>query len=112
MSFDIPTIDELKRAAESGQRITGEDVSIISQAESELTGSGPIAGGAAGMCLQFSTSINQWFPAKSTSSHRPEPRHEADELRHQDRRDHQEAAEPYHAGGREGASSNRGQSVR
>lgn len=48
MSFDIPSIDELKRAAECGQRITSDDVSVISQAESELTGSGPIAGGPAG----------------------------------------------------------------
>lgn len=48
MSFDLPTIDELKRGAESGQRITPEDVSVISQAESELTGSGPVAGGPAG----------------------------------------------------------------
>lgn len=48
MSFDIPSIDELKRSAESGQRITPEDVSVISQAETELTGSGPIRGGAAG----------------------------------------------------------------
>ncbi|BDD62612.1 hypothetical protein MPDQ_007303 [Monascus purpureus] len=47
MSFDIPSIDELKRAAECGQRITSDDVSVISQAESELTGSGPIAGGPA-----------------------------------------------------------------
>lgn len=47
-SFDLPAIDELKRAAESGQRITAEDVSVISQAESEFTGTGPIHGGPAG----------------------------------------------------------------
>lgn len=48
MSFEIPSISELKRAAECGQRITREDVSVISQAETELTGSGPVRGGPAG----------------------------------------------------------------
>ncbi|OJJ46044.1 hypothetical protein ASPZODRAFT_152278 [Penicilliopsis zonata CBS 506.65] len=47
MSFDLPSVSELKRAAEAGQRITAEDVSVIAQAESELTGSGPIRGGPA-----------------------------------------------------------------
>lgn len=51
MSFDLPSIDELKRSAESGQRITAEDVSVISQSESELTGSGPVPGGPAGSSL-------------------------------------------------------------
>ncbi|GFF97035.1 hypothetical protein IFM47457_11190 [Aspergillus lentulus] len=41
MSFDLPSVSELKRAAEVGQRITPEDVSVIAQAESELTGKGP-----------------------------------------------------------------------
>lgn len=49
MSFDLPTVGELKRAVECGQRITSEDVSVISQAETELTGSGPVRGGPAGM---------------------------------------------------------------
>lgn len=48
MSFDIPSIDELKRTAEIGQRITPDDVSVISQAESEMTGSGPVHAGPAG----------------------------------------------------------------
>lgn len=48
-SFDLPSIDELKRAVESGQRITTEDVSVISQAESEMTGCGPVHGGPAGL---------------------------------------------------------------
>lgn len=52
MSFDLPSIDELKRTAECGQRITPEDVSVISQAESELTGAGPISGGPAGQSSQ------------------------------------------------------------
>lgn len=56
-SFDLPTIDEIKRAAESGQRVTAEDVSVISQAESELTGSGPIHGGPAGQSSQIPTVI-------------------------------------------------------
>ncbi|KAJ0427151.1 hypothetical protein BJY00DRAFT_271768 [Aspergillus carlsbadensis] len=45
MSSDLPSIDELKRAVESGQQITPEDVSVIGQMESELTGGGPIHGG-------------------------------------------------------------------
>lgn len=48
MSFDIPTVAEIQLAAESGQRITQDDVSAISQAESALTGRGPARGGPAG----------------------------------------------------------------
>jgi hypothetical protein len=48
MSFDIPTVAEIQLAAESGQRITQDDVSAISQAESALTGNGPARGGPAG----------------------------------------------------------------
>jgi hypothetical protein len=51
MSSDLPSVDDLKRAAESGQRITPEDVSVIGQMESELTGGGPIHGGPSGMYL-------------------------------------------------------------
>lgn len=32
-SMDLPSIDEIKRAAESGQRITQDDVSVISHGE-------------------------------------------------------------------------------
>ncbi|OKL62876.1 hypothetical protein UA08_01832 [Talaromyces atroroseus] len=43
MSFqDLPTVNEIKRAATAGQRFTPEDVSSIAQAESELTGGGPM----------------------------------------------------------------------
>lgn len=45
---NLPSVAELKQAAECGQRITREDVSAISSAESELTGRGPIRGGPAG----------------------------------------------------------------
>lgn len=48
MTFEIPSVSELKHAAEDGQRITPADVSSISQAESELTGRGPVRGGPAG----------------------------------------------------------------
>lgn len=48
MTFEIPSVSELKHAAETGQRITPADVSTISQAESELTGRGPVRGGPAG----------------------------------------------------------------
>lgn len=48
-SFDLPSVDELNRAVESGQRITSEDASMISHAESELTGCGPVHGGPAGV---------------------------------------------------------------
>lgn len=50
-SMDLPSIDEIKRAAESGQRITQDDVSVISQTESEMTGCGPVHGGPAGACM-------------------------------------------------------------
>lgn len=51
MSSEIPDIPELKRAVESGQRIDPEDVSALAQNESELTGGGPISGGAAGVFI-------------------------------------------------------------
>lgn len=51
MSSEIPDIPELKRAMESGQRIDPEDVSALAQNESELTGGGPIRGGAAGVFI-------------------------------------------------------------
>ncbi|KAJ5698832.1 hypothetical protein N7462_000837 [Penicillium macrosclerotiorum] len=47
MEVDLPSVAELKQAAECGQRITAEDVSRISQAENELTGRGPVRGGPA-----------------------------------------------------------------
>ncbi|KAL4900775.1 hypothetical protein BDW74DRAFT_89960 [Aspergillus multicolor] len=40
---EFPSIDDLKQAVESGQRITAENVSVIGQLERELTGStGPM----------------------------------------------------------------------
>ncbi|KAJ5592046.1 uncharacterized protein N7459_002415 [Penicillium hispanicum] len=45
--MELPTVTELKQAAESGQRITPEDVSAISHAESVYTGRGPVRGGPA-----------------------------------------------------------------
>jgi hypothetical protein len=57
-SFDLPSVDEIKRAAEAGQRITTEDVSVISQVESELTGSGPVHGGPAGSSSRV---LRRWF---------------------------------------------------
>lgn len=46
---NLPSVNEIKRAAAAGQRFTSEDVSTIAQAESELTGGGPVKGGPAGM---------------------------------------------------------------
>jgi hypothetical protein len=51
MNYDLPSVADLKQAVESGQRITPEDVSVISHAESALTGRGPLRGGPAGQCL-------------------------------------------------------------
>lgn len=48
MAVDLPSVADLKQAVEAGQRITPGDVSAISQAESELTGRGPLRGGPAG----------------------------------------------------------------
>jgi hypothetical protein len=47
-NYDLPSVADLKQAVESGQRITREDVSVISRAESALTGRGPLRGGPAG----------------------------------------------------------------
>lgn len=52
--MELPTVTELKQAAESGQRITPEDVSAISHAESVYTGRGPVRGGPAGRSLDSS----------------------------------------------------------
>ncbi|KAJ5675289.1 uncharacterized protein N7477_005223 [Penicillium maclennaniae] len=49
MNYDLPSVTELKQAVESGQRITREDVSVISHAESALTGRGPLRGGPAAL---------------------------------------------------------------
>jgi hypothetical protein len=50
MSFnELPSVSDIKLAAAAGQRITPDDVSIIAQVESELTGGGPIRGGPAGI---------------------------------------------------------------
>ncbi|KAJ6127755.1 Seed maturation protein [Penicillium samsonianum] len=54
MSFDIPTVAEIQLAAERGQRITQDDVSAISQAESALTGRGPSRGGPAATAQSLS----------------------------------------------------------
>lgn len=48
---NLPSVNDIKRAAAAGQRFTSEDVSCIAQAESELTGGGPVKGGPAGMPL-------------------------------------------------------------
>ncbi|GES65009.1 seed maturation protein [Aspergillus terreus] len=47
MDSELPSVAELKRAVESGQRITAEDASYIGQKEAELTGGGPVTGGPA-----------------------------------------------------------------
>ncbi|KAJ5344734.1 hypothetical protein N7452_002738 [Penicillium brevicompactum] len=54
MSFDIPTVAEIQLAAESGQRITRDDVSAISQVESAMTGHGPARGGPAATAQSLS----------------------------------------------------------
>ena len=48
---NLPSVNDIKSAATAGQRFTPEDVSVIAQAESELTGKGPVKGGPAGMSL-------------------------------------------------------------
>lgn len=48
MDSELPSVPELKRAVESGHRITAEDASYIAQREAELTGGGPVTGGPAG----------------------------------------------------------------
>ncbi|KAL4920748.1 hypothetical protein BDW62DRAFT_198632 [Aspergillus aurantiobrunneus] len=44
MSSDLPSVNELRGAVETGLRITPEDVSVIRQIESELTGGEQIQG--------------------------------------------------------------------
>ncbi|KAL2009420.1 hypothetical protein VTN00DRAFT_5227 [Thermoascus crustaceus] len=65
-AYELPSVGELKRAAAVGQRITPEDVSVIAQAESELTGSGPVKGGPAATAhsiasrqLNFDTKVDE-----------------------------------------------------
>ncbi|KAB8070543.1 hypothetical protein BDV29DRAFT_160365 [Aspergillus leporis] len=47
MNLDLPSVSELKRAAECGQRITPDDARAISQTERELSGEGLTTGGPA-----------------------------------------------------------------
>lgn len=51
---NLPSVNDIKRAAAAGQRFTSEDVSVLAQAESELTGRGPAKGGPAGSLTFFS----------------------------------------------------------
>ncbi|KAJ6010193.1 hypothetical protein N7522_005209 [Penicillium canescens] len=74
MSFDIPTVAEIQLAAESGQRITQDDVSAISQAESTLTGNGPARGGPAATAqslymrqMNFENKVNEVSRKPSSS---------------------------------------------
>ncbi|KAL2868057.1 uncharacterized protein BJX67DRAFT_380264 [Aspergillus lucknowensis] len=71
MSSELPSIDELKRAAESGQRITPEDVSVIGQIESELTGSGPIEGGPAATAQSLAMRQMNFDTKFEELSHKP-----------------------------------------
>lgn len=59
----MPSVADIKRAVESGQRITAEDVSVIAQSESELTGTGPVRGGPAGEAAHLSNSADSVNPA-------------------------------------------------
>ncbi|KAJ5310911.1 uncharacterized protein N7443_003372 [Penicillium atrosanguineum] len=66
MNYDLPSVADLKQAVESGQRITREDVSVISHAESALTGRGPLRGGPAALAqslamrqMNFDSKVNE-----------------------------------------------------
>ena len=70
--MDLPSVTELKQAAESGQRITPEDVSAISHAESVLTGRGPVRGGPAGKYIRShleATALTQRISYGTESRH-------------------------------------------
>lgn len=73
MGADIPSVADLKQAVESGERITPQDVSAISHAESELTGRGPIRGGPAGRLMHGVLSESLVTNVLMHSSHGPEP---------------------------------------
>ncbi|KAL4892507.1 hypothetical protein BDV59DRAFT_202630 [Aspergillus ambiguus] len=74
MDSELPTVAEVKRAAESGQRITAEDASQIAQRESELTGGGPVTGGPAATAQ--SLAMRQMnFEAKADELSRKPPSH-------------------------------------
>ncbi|BCS30044.1 uncharacterized protein APUU_80347S [Aspergillus puulaauensis] len=74
MSSDLPSIDELKRAAESGQRITPEDVSVIGHIESELTGGGPIQGGPAAIAQGLAMRQMSFDEKLDELAHKPQNR--------------------------------------
>lgn len=80
MSFEIPSVSELKHAAETGQRITAADVSIISHAESELTGRGPVRGGPAGIIILTTLRSLKLAMKLTATSNSTEHRNETDEL--------------------------------
>lgn len=74
MSSDLPSIDALKRAVESGQRITPEDVSVISQTESELTGGGPVQGGPAAIAQSLAMRQMSFDEKLDELAHKPQNR--------------------------------------
>ncbi|RAO73828.1 uncharacterized protein BHQ10_009840 [Talaromyces amestolkiae] len=68
---DLPSVNEIKRAAAAGQRFTSEDVSIIAQAESELTGGGPVKGGPAATAHSLASKQMNFDAKFDELSHKP-----------------------------------------
>ncbi|EED13660.1 conserved hypothetical protein [Talaromyces stipitatus ATCC 10500] len=104
MSYqNIPSVNEIKRAAAAGQRFTPEDVSSIAQAESELTGGGPVKGGPAATAHSLSSKQMNFDARLDELSHKP-PSH----ITQEDARQLQ-SAEVRH--GKDGSSSDEIRSV-
>ncbi|OJD19079.1 hypothetical protein AJ78_00952 [Emergomyces pasteurianus Ep9510] len=53
MSGEIPTTEDIRAAAARGRRFSLDDISDISQAESEITGGGPVRQGPAATAQSF-----------------------------------------------------------
>ncbi|KUL87333.1 hypothetical protein ZTR_04724 [Talaromyces verruculosus] len=68
---NLPSVNEIKRAAAAGQRFTSEDVSTIAQAESELTGGGPVKGGPAATAHSLSSKQMNFDSKLDELSHKP-----------------------------------------
>lgn len=64
MAGEIPTTEEIREAARQGRPIMADDVSDITQTESEVTGGGPMRGGPSGQFI--SSRFQRLFPSCTT----------------------------------------------
>lgn len=71
MSHEIPRKDELQERATDGHPMTKDEVSSIAQEETDLTGRGPIKGGAAATAQSIQARQQNYVEAAGDVSRKP-----------------------------------------